>query len=357
MTVCTLCPEFVAGACGVPEMTVDVLYEFSKENEFRVALDRSGRMIRCFRVKARRMSSKHAQRAAEWIDILTDTSHRSLELVDYTSRSNNHRQFAIGLAKKIRSNAAFIVWSKEDYTEVLTRDLNIPIYDRHRARAFMRGRNSASEDDRGGTEGGVAPMDKIRVLFVSANPIGTPQLKLDEEVREIQTKIRSTKYRDALTLETIWATRPDDLLQALNEHKPHVVHFSGHGSPTEEIILLDRFGKAKAVSKGALVDLFRVLKDNIRLVILNACFSRPQAEAIVQTIDCAVGMGREIGDDAAITFAASFYRALGFGRSVDQAFDQGKVALQLEGMPEDLTPQLLCRRGVDPSSIVLISPP
>src|SRR5260370_5353768 len=117
-------------------------------------------------------------------------------------------------------------------------------------------------------------MDKIKILFVSANPAGKQQLKLDEEAREIEAKIRAAEHRDSVELITKWAVRPDDLLQSLNQHRPHIVHFSGHGSPTEEIVLLDKLGEPKPVSKEALVSLFRTLKDNIRVVVLNACFSK-----------------------------------------------------------------------------------
>jgi hypothetical protein len=199
-------------------------------------------------------------------------------------------------------------------------------------------------------------VEKIRILFLSANPTGTTPLALDEEAREIEAKIRASEYRDSLELITRWAVRPDDLLQYLNQYKPHVVHFSGHGSPTEEIILLDKQRVAKPVSKEALVSLFRTLKDNIRVVLLNACYSRPQAEAITSEIDCSIGMSRAIGDNAAIAFAASFYRAIGFGRSVREAFDQGKTALLLEGIPEEKTPSLLTRSTITPQSVILINP-
>jgi CheY-like chemotaxis protein len=199
-------------------------------------------------------------------------------------------------------------------------------------------------------------VEAIRILFLSANPTGTVSLKLEEEAREIETKIRASAFRDSLELITRWAVRPDDLLQSLNQYKPHIVHFSGHGSPTEEIILLDIQGVAKPVSKEALVSLFRTLKDNIRVVLLNACYSRPQAEAITSEIDCSIGMSRAIGDYAAIVFAAAFYRAIGFGRSVREAFDQGKTALLLEGIPEDRTPALLTRSSITPESIHLIHP-
>ncbi|MEO8166388.1 MAG: hypothetical protein ABI619_13435, partial [Betaproteobacteria bacterium] len=87
---------------------------------------------------------------------------------------------------------------------------------------------------------------------------------------------------------------------------------------------------------------------------LNACDSRSQAELITQHIDCVIGMNKPIGDAAAIVFAASFYRAIGFGRSVREAFEQGQAALKLEGIPEENTPELLLRPGVNPAEIVLL---
>ena len=62
-------------------------------------------------------------------------------------------------------------------------------------------------------------------------------------------------------------------------------------------------------------------------------------------------MNKPIQDGAAILFAASFYRAIGFGRSVREAFDLGKVALLLEGIAEDQTPEMFVRKGVDASAL------
>jgi hypothetical protein len=200
------------------------------------------------------------------------------------------------------------------------------------------------------------PMEKVKILFLSANPQSTSKLNLDEEARDIDTKLRASDYRDLVEFITKWAARPDDLLQFLNQYKPDIVHFSGHGNETNELILLDRKGAPKPVSKDALVNLFRIFKDNTRVVLLNACFSQVQARAITEEIDCAIGMMQEIGDEAAITFAASFYRAIGFGRSVKEAFDQGRAALLLEGIPEEMTPILMTGKRVDPRSIVLVRP-
>src|SRR3954468_4379061 len=123
-------------------------------------------------------------------------------------------------------------------------------------------------------------MDKVKVLFLAANPAGTQPLQLDEEIRQITAKVRASEHRDSLELISRWAVRPDDLLQALLEVKPHVVHFSGHGSSAAELILLDDRGNPKPVSQATLLLLFRILKDDVRVVVLNACSSRPQAEAL-----------------------------------------------------------------------------
>jgi hypothetical protein len=95
-------------------------------------------------------------------------------------------------------------------------------------------------------------MEMIKTLFLASNPESTPPLMLDEEIRSITEKIRASDQRDALKLESLWAVRPDDLLQALNVHKPQIVHFSGHGSEEGEIILMDNERQAKPVSAAAL---------------------------------------------------------------------------------------------------------
>ena len=199
-------------------------------------------------------------------------------------------------------------------------------------------------------------MDKIKVLFLAANPTNTTRLALDEEIRAITEKIRASEYRDLIELVSVWAVRADDLLQALNQHQPQIVHFSGHGEPSGEIILVDSDKAAKNVSIKAIKALFKTLKDNIRVVVLNACYSHAQANALTEVIDCVVGMNAAIGDQAAMTFAASFYRAIGFGRSVQEAFEQGQAAILLEGLSEEDTPELLTRRGLDPARIFLIKP-
>ncbi len=204
---------------------------------------------------------------------------------------------------------------------------------------------------------------KISVLFLAANPLDTMDednlpLRLDEEVRSIQMKIRASEHRDAVEPISRWAVRTDDLLQSLNEHRPHIVHFSGHGTPDGDLVFQNDDGSSRLVSKAAIAATMKTMvqHDHLRLIIFNACFSDAQAKAVTQHIDCAIGMNTEIGDDAARTFAAQFYSAIGFGLSIQTAFDQAKAALMMEGTNEEETPELYVRPGVDPTDIILVRP-
>lgn len=183
----------------------------------------------------------------------------------------------------------------------------------------------------------------VKILFLAANPVDTSQLRLDEEIRAIDLILRQTDFRDRFDIRQHWAVRVIDLQGYLLRHKPDIVHFSGHGSKSSEIILTSSSGSSQPVSTRALGNLFAILKGNIRCVVLNACYSEHQAQAIAEHIDCVVGMSKAVGDKSAISFAAAFYQALGYGKSIKQAFDLGCVQVDLEGLNEQETPRLLCR--------------
>lgn len=199
---------------------------------------------------------------------------------------------------------------------------------------------------------------RIKVLLLAANPTTSTQLAIDEEVRVIQQKVRESRFRDAVDVCSRWAVRPDDLQQALLEELPTIVHFSGHGGGPDGIVLhSDGPEGERWVSSEALAHLFRTLKDNIRVVVLNACYSAEQASRIVEEIDFVVGMKDPIGDDAAREFAAAFYRGLAFGRTIQNAFDLGIGQLKLMGLKDDEdVPVLMTRKGIDAGSVILVQP-
>lgn len=199
-------------------------------------------------------------------------------------------------------------------------------------------------------------IDQVKILFLSACPRDISRIRLDQEVRDIDGIIRKGEHREQLELIQHPAARPGDLREALLRYRPHILHFSGHGSSTEGIVLEDDGGNTTFVSADALADLFDVIKDNLHIVVLNACYSAVQAEAISKVVDFTIGMRKEIGDHSAIIFSVAFYQGLAYGRSVKESFRLGVNALKSEGIPESETPALLVKEGADSAQTHLISP-
>jgi hypothetical protein len=183
-----------------------------------------------------------------------------------------------------------------------------------------------------------------KILFLSANPRGTVRLRLDEEMREIKEGLRRAKRREQFTIESAEAVRYRDIRRAVLDFEPNVVHFSGHGEGEKGLVFEDEVGQVQFVSAEALAGLFELLASQVECVILNACYAQVQAEAIARHIPYVIGMKKGIGDPAAIEFAVGFYDALGAGKSVEDAYRFGCNAVQLPGIPEHLTPQLLTPR-------------
>ena len=184
-----------------------------------------------------------------------------------------------------------------------------------------------------------------RILILSANPKNTDKLRLDEEVREIQTALRQAKNRSEYKIVTELALRVDDLHRALLDHQPTIVHFSGHGTGNHGLVLENNSGQMQLVSTESLARLFGLFQRQIECVLLNACYSEAQALAIHQHIDYVIGMNQTIGDKAAIKFAVGFYDALGANRSYSDCFEFGCALIDLQGIPESETPVIKARSG------------
>jgi len=179
--------------------------------------------------------------------------------------------------------------------------------------------------------------------MLTANPRDTDELRLGEEAREISEGLELSQQRDNFEIITRWATRPADLQRALMKFKPAIVHFSGHGAGIDGLALEDDSGNLKLVSTEALSELFELFSGSIECVVLNACYSEVQANAICRHVGYVVGMRQEVGDSTAIKFATGFYDALGAGFSIDKAFKLGRNRVNLESSPGGAVPMLQAR--------------
>ncbi|MEV0134674.1 CHAT domain-containing protein [Dactylosporangium sp. NPDC050688] len=199
--------------------------------------------------------------------------------------------------------------------------------------------------------------EPLRVAYLTASPEGEELLRVDREVREVREAVKRALHRDQVVLESWPAATFDDLFNALNDQRPHVMHFSGHGSPTG--LFFD--GTDTTDPDGVDVDfsiLARLLKGTDRpptLLVLNACESYEGAEALLDAVPVVVAMVDEISDIAAKAFAIKFYAAIASGQSLASALVQGQTAIEfLTG--EGSTPEVLTRPDIDLQNVVLVTP-
>lgn len=170
-----------------------------------------------------------------------------------------------------------------------------------------------------------------KILFLASAPEDQIWLRTDKELREVKTALQQTRHHKSFQWSSHHAVRPADLRRALLAETPDIVHFSGHGE-AGGILLENEQGQAQSVAVTALADLFGYFADKLQCVVLNACFSESQAQAISAYVEYVVGMRHDITDQAARHFAVGFYDALAHGKDIPFAFNLAQNAIQLEGM-------------------------
>ncbi|MEK7255682.1 MAG: hypothetical protein AAB316_13115 [Bacteroidota bacterium] len=180
------------------------------------------------------------------------------------------------------------------------------------------------------------------ILFLSANPVETQPLRLGEEARRIEERLKKSRQRDSFRFVTKWAVRIPDLQDSLLEldQAKMLVHFSGHGSEIGAIYLENQMGNGQEVSPEALGELFELFKDQVECVLLNACYSERQANEIVKHIPYVIGMNTAVPDQAALEFSDAFYGAIGAGRNIEFAFKLGVNSVKLYGLEAENIPVL-----------------
>lgn len=175
------------------------------------------------------------------------------------------------------------------------------------------------------------PPPQVRIVFFASNPTTTSPLDLEEEIRMLEQELREVRHRERIRVGVAHAARPDDLLRFVRATAPTIVHFSGHGM-SRGIVLRNDNGDPMVVQGRALARLFK--DRGVSLVVFNCCYSKRQAAAVGKVVPSVIGTTNAVNDQAARRFTAAFYRTLGNGLSIREAFRDGGDAVALHGFDD-----------------------
>jgi hypothetical protein len=138
------------------------------------------------------------------------------------------------------------------------------------------------------------------------------------------------------------------LLEDIQDVRPHVVHFMGHGEydaggQQGRIALIGEEGRADWVGESVLVSLLQQTDEIPRLVLLHSCagaatdysasFAGFAPRLIRGGVQCVVAMQYAVTNRTAIEFSKGFYGSIARGLPVDEAVQAGRF--QLNNLFED----------------------
>ena len=190
----------------------------------------------------------------------------------------------------------------------------------------------------------LAPPDELTVLCLLAGPKEASRLQLRLEYRTIEEAARRGSRR-ALDIRLSAATRRQDVIPALTEHRPDVLHFGGHGAPSGHLLLEEDDGSVAPVGAEALAAVLDAV-GGVTVVVLNACHLGRYAKVLAPHAQEVIGSPERLADQDALAFCRDYYAALALGASWEGAFDRGRAGVGLgpRGLP-DLRRELRAREG------------
>jgi CHAT domain len=202
----------------------------------------------------------------------------------------------------------------------------------------------------------------IRILVVSAQPVGFGRLSIDQELAVIQRGFKPLADAKLVEIETVARATPSMIHEYLKTGKYQVVHFIGHGTYDEDrdegcLIFVNEDGGESRLGQRSVREIF--CGRGLSLVFLNSCesgrggradFNKGVAQSLVaHGLPALVANQYSVLDSSATSFAQHFYLSLAQGMSLGQSAREARIAVnyQLHGEPIDWAIPVLYARDAD----------
>ncbi len=165
------------------------------------------------------------------------------------------------------------------------------------------------------------PAGAVSVLALFSDPARGSKIRIDEEARELQ----QLRTPGGLEPHIRYATRVRDIIAALRDTRPRILHFAGHGLRDGRLVFADDLGGAAGVGLSRLAEAIGSTVGVLDCVVLNSCYTGADAEAFRGVARAVAGSVNALPDDVAIAFARGFYGAIAAGEPPARAYAQGRA--------------------------------
>lgn len=179
---------------------------------------------------------------------------------------------------------------------------------------------------------------KETILYVSASPVDLEGLSFGREANYISGEIEAKNLENSYNFKAIFSAKFNDIVIALGEHHPCIVHFSGHGNE-DGLAFEDDKGLAVKIDTKLLFDLFSEYR-NIKCIFLNACYSAGQAKHISDLGIYVIGMQELVEDPKGISFSNAFYGAFFREKEIEKAFRIAVLSFKGDNGQDNVLPEL-----------------
>ncbi len=195
--------------------------------------------------------------------------------------------------------------------------------------------------------------EELSILCMPANAAVSSQFGFARTVQSMRKKLHRAARQQRVKIVSAWTTRLVELQQALLENEAQVVHFIGRCGD-EGIGLLDKDGTPTTLRPNRLARLFAPFQRHLRVLVLDQCSSLDLPSLFVEHVSVVVSGPSDTDGQTALEFISSFYRALGFGHSVQAAFELSTSIINTESEAPQPEARIHVNDAFDPQYLVLV---
>ncbi|MBN1560839.1 CHAT domain-containing protein [candidate division KSB1 bacterium] len=171
------------------------------------------------------------------------------------------------------------------------------------------------------------------ILLAFANDPAHPLPRLADEHRELCGILRNSDVARLCEVQDLPYATVEQIIEVFQDrrfrHRIAIFHYAGHANGFQ-LLLESPEGKTKLAHAGGLAA-FLGQQRGLQLVFLNGCSTEQQVQGLLHNkVPAVIATSQAIDDAVAADFAALFYKGLGNGDNIREAYEEAAAAVRTQ---------------------------